>query len=303
MTVMVPVGPPPTYNGGIPSTVSLDPYLGDNTYTFPASAFSSSSGYALTYSATGNGVTLPSAGVSLNSATRTFTATNSPHDRSVTIVLTATDTHGQHVSCSFTIIITGGVGTNAVGGGSLDSHASGTTVATQQTTTPNIQSYWFTYDADNRVQVSGGELTGGKILIDDRNKGVKDNFRIKVTGTISEFHLQRRHPQQKAELHRHPQPCNTPCAWPRTGLSRQLSAQQVLKGLAPAHAYGLKVVHHGQQLSRRSYFDIATISPTSPVLSTPGQTCLTLPLLAIRMVVGVPMMRALIAESIEAVMS
>ena len=179
ITVANPVGPPPTYNGGIPSTVSLDFINGGNTYTFPASAFSSSSGYALTYTATGNGVALPTDGVSLNSATRTFTATYRRPNSSLTVVLTATDTHGQHVSHTFTIDITGGLGGLAVPAGTPDTaaqQAAQQTGQTEQSTTPNIASYWFTYDADNRVQVSGGELTGGQILIDDRTGSMSQTY-------------------------------------------------------------------------------------------------------------------------------
>lgn len=49
-----------------------------------------------------------------------------------------------------------------------------TTAATA--TAPNIQAYWFTYDADNRVAVSGGSLTNGQIVVDDRDGSVAKTY-------------------------------------------------------------------------------------------------------------------------------
>ena len=176
ITVSPPANQPPVYNGGIPSDIFFSP--GSLSYTFPATAFTSPAGLALTYTAT------TPLYIHFDAGTRTFTATQARAERFGTVTLTATDSQGRATSYTFSVDVLG-TANNLMAApdmGSLSSSASSTDEAstsfapsaspqtvqaqTEATgTTPNTQSYWFTYDADNRVVVSNGALSNGQIVI------------------------------------------------------------------------------------------------------------------------------------------
>jgi large repetitive protein len=183
ITVSPPANLPPVYNGGIPAEVDLDVSMGSpDSYTVPATAFSSPAGQALTYSVLqSSGAALPT-WLTFNASTRTFTAPVRKPDASLTLTLTAKDTQNRTVSHTFNMYVwgTGSVSTLAVSAGSTtpahgQAHGQATTQATVQDTaqvqtetagtTPNIQSYWFSYDADNRVVVNNGALSNGQIVV------------------------------------------------------------------------------------------------------------------------------------------
>lgn len=153
--------------------------------TFPDTAFSSPAGEALTYSAPSGTV------LSFNAATRTFTAYSIVHDRDVTITLTATDTENRSVSVNIEFYVQGtstdivsppGPVTESVPlameGLQATQQTAQQSEQTEQTDTPNIQSYWFTYDADNRVAVDGGELdpTDSHIKVVERTGSVENTY-------------------------------------------------------------------------------------------------------------------------------
>jgi YD repeat-containing protein len=196
ITVNPPVNAAPVYNGGIPAQVDLDVSMGSPaSYTVPATAFSSPAGQTLTYSVLqSNGTVLPT-WLAFNASTRTFTASVRKLDASLTLTLTAKDTQNRTASYTFNVYVwgTGSVSTLAATTGSTtpahgqahqthgqaygqDATAQDTTQATTlqataqvQTeavaTAPNVQSYWFTYDADNRVVVNNGALSNGQIVV------------------------------------------------------------------------------------------------------------------------------------------
>ncbi|MDE3071430.1 MAG: putative Ig domain-containing protein, partial [Pseudomonadota bacterium] len=197
ITVSAPLNLPPVYNGGIPATVVLDVSGGTSaSWTVPATAFSSPSGEALTYAALlSSGVALPT-WLTFNAGTRTFTSPVRLADSTWTITVKATDTQGRSVGQTFTLDVYGtgstsklaatlptskGKGakahsfkTQSITTATTSAHSFKTAAVTTQstattlatsTTSANLQSYWFTYDADNRVVVSNGALVNGAITI------------------------------------------------------------------------------------------------------------------------------------------
>ena len=183
ITVSAPAPQPPVYNGGIPTPIDLD--KNHRTYTIPSTAFSSPSGEALTYSVS----TLPTY-LSFSGSTRTFTLVTIPNQGEISAftTLTVADTDGRSITERLSFDILGSGTVNAIpAGGTLDTQsttsADTTTVAdgtqvTQQTTTttPNILSYWFTYDADNRVDIDGGDLVSGQIQVVARTGSVEHEY-------------------------------------------------------------------------------------------------------------------------------
>jgi len=172
ITVNAPAPLPPVYNGGIPDSVFL--HKDAMTYTFPSTAFSSPAGETLTYTVWG----LPSY-MAFNAATRTFSVTaNLSQEMFPNVTLVATDTDGHTATHAFSFDIlpppSGG------GGGVIESVPATETdqamTESETGTTPNLQAYWFTYDADNRVTVSGGSLVDGQILVDDRAGSVSKAY-------------------------------------------------------------------------------------------------------------------------------
>ena len=166
---------PPTYNGTIPSTVSI---VSGQSYKLPANSFTSPYGQTLTYSAldASTGSTLPT-WVTFNPSTQTFATTSSKLERTVSIKVIATDPSGRTASDTFTLDAIG-TSTNSVSLMSAStlsptsSSSSLTTTTTQTTTTnqtttptPNTQAEWFTYDADNRVVIANGQLVGGAVTM------------------------------------------------------------------------------------------------------------------------------------------
>jgi len=176
---------PPVYNGGLVSSFTFA--SGSNSYVVPSTAFSSPEGYALTYS---SNASASGGWLTFSPTTHTFSAMLDDTDYGpFTAVVTATDSLGHSVSASFTAYARhisnpklldsyavasrqngmqmqmvpidgggdGGGGTGGTGGGG---GTGGTT-----TPAPNIEAYWFTYDADNRVQITNGTLANGQIML------------------------------------------------------------------------------------------------------------------------------------------
>ena len=150
------------------------------SFTFAANTFADANGDALTY--THAKVVGTAAWLSFNATTRTFSGTPGSFAGNVTIRVTATDPAGLSVFEDFVINV---VDSTQTASSSLE--ASRTQMATDSTTssmtiapetsvattssptdpgsTPNRQEAWFTYDAENRVQVVNGALNNGVIVI------------------------------------------------------------------------------------------------------------------------------------------
>lgn len=170
---------PPKYTG----TIANQEFVRDPGIFFSLNAsgqFTDPQGQAMSYSATlSNGAALPT-WLSFNATTQVFSGTpptfTTLNDRVWTIQLTATDKSGGSSSITFSIddpsanknVVTGlnRPGSDTIlSAGPTGSPTTTTGTATTAATTANIQSYWFTYDADNRVVVSNGQLVNGQIQI------------------------------------------------------------------------------------------------------------------------------------------
>jgi YD repeat-containing protein len=81
-----------------------------------------------------------------------------------TVTLTATDTSGLATTISFIISYQGPAGKDSM---AALSNVQAQTAQTQavQAGQPDIQSFWFTYDGDNRTVVNNGALTNGQIVV------------------------------------------------------------------------------------------------------------------------------------------
>ena len=195
---------PPMYHGTIANQTGT---IGSPiTINLPTGAFTEPDGTALSYSAmvlipahtytTNKGgepidnpiaaqwVAISGVGLSINASTGTITGSplvmtyqlsnfnpSKPvyaNNTSYQIEIIATDVHGATATGTFTL------SNNAA-----QTHASVRSTALAQTaqaqaataTTPNTKSYWFTYDADNRVVVNDGSLVNGQILVTDGSYG------------------------------------------------------------------------------------------------------------------------------------
>jgi YD repeat-containing protein len=142
------------------------------SFSFAANAFTDANGDALTYTATqSSGGALPS-WLAFNATTRTFSGTPGQLASTTTVRVTATDGAGLSVYDDFIVTVE-----EAAGGGSFSMEAARTSMETDSTSsmtiapeetytatssptdpgsTPNRQEVWFTYDAENRVQVVNG---------------------------------------------------------------------------------------------------------------------------------------------------
>ncbi|MFC4527581.1 putative Ig domain-containing protein [Dyella halodurans] len=154
---------PPQYVGTIAGA--------DYEYNYPANVginaagqFSDPQGQTLTYTATlSNGNALPSWLV-FNASTQQFSGNpNILRDSYLTwtITMKATDASGLSNSLTFTIGYQG----KATGSSASLQTLSVQTLQATQTTTPDVQSFWFTYDADNRTVVNNGALQNGQIVV------------------------------------------------------------------------------------------------------------------------------------------
>ncbi|WP_017462622.1 putative Ig domain-containing protein [Dyella ginsengisoli] len=165
ITVSPPANQPPVYNGGI-SVIQF--YAGrTSTWKVPSTAFSNPTGRALTYSIKRQDGTALGSAYSWNSTTGTLTATlpSSSIDRDFYVVITATDSvDGMSASTTCDLIIFSNLPSKNMLVLSAPLSAQTTTTATS-TASPNVQAYWFMYDADNRVTVSNGQLVNGQILV------------------------------------------------------------------------------------------------------------------------------------------
>ncbi|HRO63227.1 putative Ig domain-containing protein, partial [Thermomonas sp.] len=158
-------------------------------YTFPADTFVDPDGDMLTYtySVTPLG---GQASIHFDAATRTFTG--SPGGgllgKTYTITVTASDDHGHSASGQFQLFVSGTL-QHGMGGGLYDAFGAGIEqVALDQQAqrppgdidpgdddppgggtppplAPNTQALWFSYDAENRVQVVNGALVDGQIVV------------------------------------------------------------------------------------------------------------------------------------------
>lgn len=174
---------PPAYNGGI-GTIFFTAGT-SNSWSVPKTAFTTSDGGGLSYSIKkSDGSALPSI-YSFNATTGALTVTLTAHNQDTwfDVIITATDTkNGLSTNVTTEIYITGsGGGMQAVpvgGGANISAQTAeypGAQLAPQdlqqQTTlAANVQANWFTYDADNRVDVSGGDLTNGQIVVSHSNR-------------------------------------------------------------------------------------------------------------------------------------
>ena len=184
VTANLPPNLPPTYNGNIPSYVSI---LAGNSYTLPSGDFTSPYGQTLTYTATlSSGAALPT-WITFYPSSQTFATATSKIERTVDITITAHDPQGRTASDTFTFDVVGNSKYSvtqlsstslASGSGSTStpiraalattsptSPTSPTAPTTTTTTTPNTVQEWFTYDADNRVVIANGQLVGGAIVL------------------------------------------------------------------------------------------------------------------------------------------
>lgn len=143
------------------------------SFQFVSNTFSDPEGQTLTYLATkSDGTSLPS-WLSFNPTTRTFYGTTPDIElTSWTIRVTATDPSGASVSDDFVISTTwqnGGGGQPQAMSTTFEMGMSEETLsqsATQSTTSSGpvavqVKEQWFTYDALNRIKISGGVLVAG----------------------------------------------------------------------------------------------------------------------------------------------
>jgi YD repeat-containing protein len=170
--------------------VDQEEYL---SYTFAADTFVDPDGDTLTYTYT---VSPLNAGITFDPATRHFDGTGpgGKYGKNYIITVTAADGHGHAVSDSFSLYVSGYMDPLSMESGGDDLFAAmqasslqaetdaeqqmlpppddggdppdgGGTGGTGGTTVPNVQELWFTYDAENRVQVVNGELVNGQIVV------------------------------------------------------------------------------------------------------------------------------------------
>ncbi|WP_279237486.1 putative Ig domain-containing protein [Dyella sedimenti] len=158
LTVNPPANQPPVYHGGLGTIVFTAGTT--NYWSLPANTFTNPSGRALSYSFSGIG----SGGIygtwSMNSSTGQITATipSNRNELNGSITITATDpADGLSVSVTLSVEIDG----NGKGVPTLVA----TQAQAQVAPSPNVQSYWFTYDADNRAVVVDGVLQNGQVTI------------------------------------------------------------------------------------------------------------------------------------------
>jgi large repetitive protein len=163
-----------TFQGGAPFS-----------FSFPANLFVDPEGGAVTYGyqVIGSGMPNPANWLQFDAATRTFSTANAPNfDVWWTIRVRAYDTLGQASDPhDFTLtlyeyIYNGGGGggggprPQSIGGETLSFEmgidATPSAFATQSAQAssgpiaPQVQDRWFTYDAENRLRISGGVLSG-----------------------------------------------------------------------------------------------------------------------------------------------
>ncbi|WP_221437774.1 putative Ig domain-containing protein [Rhodanobacter sp. A1T4] len=159
----VPPGAPPTYNGM--NTIIQWLAGKSKTWTVPTTAFTNPSGQPITYTMTNQGGgPLDSEFVfgAVTPSTLSGTARDTTSDRTIDITLTATDpASGKSVSVNMEIDIAGDESAK----GKNNAIAQVATTQAAVATTPNIQAEWFTYDADNRVEVNDGSLVNGQIVL------------------------------------------------------------------------------------------------------------------------------------------
>ncbi|MGO4502617.1 putative Ig domain-containing protein [Dyella sp. 2YAF14] len=133
------------YEYGAPANVSIG----------VANQFMDPQGGTLTYT-----YTCPS-WLIFNAGNMTFTGNpNIKNDtfHQYTVTLTAHDPAGLSTTISFIISYQGP-------GGNLAAQVAMTQAQTVQAGAPDIQSFWFTYDGDNRTVVNNGALTNGQIVV------------------------------------------------------------------------------------------------------------------------------------------
>lgn len=154
-------------------------------YTFDANTFTDPDGDALTYTYSVSPSLTSGNSLSFNASTRKFTGTRRS-SASFVITVTATDTGGNSVSDSFTWGAAGSSLMAGPGSGDLMEAMQATQMQVESdenlqmlpedpedpgdpgggpTLTPNTQTLWFKYDAENRVQVVNGALANGQIVV------------------------------------------------------------------------------------------------------------------------------------------
>jgi YD repeat-containing protein len=166
LTINPPANQPPVYHGGINTFLDFTAAR-TNTWSLPANAFTNPSGRPLTYSISGIG------GIygnwSVNSSTGQITAIIGTLQGELTgnFTYTATDAaDGLSVSVTFSVDIHGVGGVPTVVAAQPQAlQAQAAQTQSVQAGQPDIQSFWFTYDADNRTVVNNGAFTNGQILV------------------------------------------------------------------------------------------------------------------------------------------
>jgi hypothetical protein len=152
----------------------------------PAGAITNPTGRPLTYSILRQDGSAAPGSFNASTGHLTWTIASSSVDRDIPVTIKATDaTDGMSVSVNTDISVTANMGGGGIkyavpAGRKAAVASSSTTTAmamapqtmapqtiTTQTAsaplTPNLQSYWFTYDADNRAVVNNGALSNGQI--------------------------------------------------------------------------------------------------------------------------------------------
>ncbi|WP_225428125.1 putative Ig domain-containing protein [Dyella tabacisoli] len=156
-TFVITVGaaPTPVYNGGIPTYIGFA--AGDTTtWTMPANTFSNPMGRPLTYQL--NGFFPP--GTSMDAS---GTITSSPpiamaKQHFIGHIFATDPVDGLSVSVAFTLVVGPYIG-------AMVARPMVAAAAAAPAPAPNIVANWYTYDADNRVQVANGSLQNGQIVI------------------------------------------------------------------------------------------------------------------------------------------
>jgi YD repeat-containing protein len=158
LTINPPANQPPVYHGGIGFIVFRAGQT--NTYALPANTFTNPTGRPLTYTMTVGGGFIGTWSINASTGQITAVIPNSSAQTNPLVTITATDTaDGMSTSTSFHIEVDNNQGASPLVLSAVQ------LAQTQTTPAPNVQSFWFTYDADNRTVVNNGALTNGQVLV------------------------------------------------------------------------------------------------------------------------------------------